>query len=129
MDKCLFLGRLSKDVELRATQSGKSVANFSIAVDTGYGENKKANFFNVVAFDKNADNIAKFFHKGDRIALETEAQQNVWTDKEGQKHYDVNFVVRSWEFCESTKGREEQKPGIDDFMAIPDTMEEDLPFL
>lgn len=121
MNRAYFVARLSKDVEVRPGVSGKSVGTFSIAHDTGYGENKKTSFFNIVAFDKAADNIAKYFRKGDRIALECEPQQNVWEDKEGRKHYDVNFIVRSWEFCETKKEKS-------DWESIPDIGEEELPF-
>ena len=129
MDKCIFAGRLARDVEVRQTNAGKSVANFAIAVDTGYGENKKANFFNIVAFEKTAELIATYFHKGDRILLETEAQQNSWTDKDGNKRSEVNFVVRSWEFFGD--GKKEEKPAEDmnPFMSNVSDIQEELPFV
>ena len=105
MNKAVLIGRLAGDVEVRQSTSGKSVGNFSVAVNSGV-ENK-AHFFRCVAFDKAADNIAKYFTKGDKIALDCEPQQNTWEDKNGTKHYDVNFVVRSWEFVESRKKDEE----------------------
>ena len=101
MNRAFFIGRLAKDVEVRQSQSGKSVGNFVIAVNSG--PDNKAHFFRCVAFDKAADNIAKYFSKGEKIALEAEPQQNTWEDSNGTKHYDVNFVVRSWEFVESKK--------------------------
>lgn len=120
MNICVFIGRMTKDPEVRQSQNGKSVASFSIALDTGYGENKKANFFNCVAFGNNADNIGKFFHKGDKIALECEAQQNVW-EKDGVKQYSINFIVNRWEFTESVKPKQEWEE-------IPHISEEELPF-
>lgn len=110
MNRCFFTGRLTKDMEIRKSNSGKSVGNCTLAVNTGYGENQKAHFFNIVAFDKNADNIAQYFHKGDSICIEAEAQQNTWEDQQKVKHFDINFVVRGWEFF-STKKKEAE----DDF--------------
>lgn len=129
MDKCIFTGRLAREVEVRQTGSGKSVANFTLAVDTGYGDNKKANFFNIVAFEKTAELIAAYFHKGDAICLETEAQQNSWTDKDGNKRYEVNFIVRSWEFCGSKANKEEQKDDSANPFAVNMPIEEELPFV
>lgn len=103
MNICIFVGRATKDPVVRTNANGTAVASFSLAVDTGYGENRKANFFNLVAFGKAAESIDKLIRQGTKIIVQTEAQQNVWEDKEGQKHYDINFVIRSWEFAESKK--------------------------
>ena len=125
MNQVAFIGRLAKDVDTRETQNGKTVANFSIAIDRGFGDNKKTSFFNIVAFESNATNIAKFFSKGDRIALECEADQSTWTDKDGNNRSSVNFIVRHWEFCETKKS--EVDP--DGFMKLSTKEEDDeLPF-
>ena len=130
MDKCVFMGRLASEVEVRTTQAGKSVASFRLAVNTGYKDNKKANFFSIVAFDKTAELIAAYFHKGDMICLETEAQQNNWTDKEGKKREDVSFIVRSWEFCGNKQETppSEAGPQADEnpFISL---VQEELPFM
>lgn len=107
MKAAFFIGRLAQDVELRVSDSGKSVANTSIAINQG---DQPAHFFNLVAFEKTADSMAKYCHKGDSIGVYTDPQQNTWEDKNGTKHRDVNFVVRSWEFAGSKKKQEEEAP-------------------
>ena len=149
MNICIFVGRATKDPVVRTNANGTAVASFSLAVDTGYGENRKANFFSLVAFGKVAESIDKLIRQGTKIIVQTEAQQNVWEDKEGQKHYDINFIIRSWEFAESKKttdgqggssgagsysgqaGRTTAKTEVTadpDFMNIDDDAEEDIPF-
>ena len=102
MDLCIFTGRATKEPTIR-TNGETKIASFSLAVDTGFGDNRKANFFNMVAFGRAADSVDKHIRQGTKIIVQCQAQQNVWTDKDGQKHYDVNFVIQSWEFAESRK--------------------------
>lgn len=68
LNKIVVMGRLTADVQLKSTQSGKNVATFTIACDRDYGE-KEADFLNCVAWDKKAEFISKWFKKGDVIAL------------------------------------------------------------
>lgn len=103
MNKTLFLARTTKDIEVRYTQSNKAVGRFSIAVDTGYGDNKKTNFFNCIAWEKTAETLEKYAPKGTKLLLECEAVQNQYEDKNGNKVNTVEFVVKNFEFCESKK--------------------------
>ena len=139
MNLCILLGRTTKDPSIRMTADGSQVASFTLAVDTGFGEKKKSNFFEMVAFGKAADSIGRMIRQGTKIIVQSQAQQNVWTDKEGRKHYDVNFVVQSWEFAESKRsGDAPAAPGAttaptpttssDGFMDIPASINEDIPF-
>ncbi len=75
MNLCILIGHLTKDPELRYTQSGKAVASFSIAIDRPYTNNgqKQADFFNVIAWGKLGENAAKYLSKGRQIA-----QDNHW---------------------------------------------------
>lgn len=149
MNICIFCGRTTKDPDVRTIQgaNGESkVARFTLAVDMGYGENRKAHFFNMVAFGKNAENIDKLVRQGTKLIIYSEAQQNVWTDNEGKKHYDVQFAVRTWEFAESkrdgstaptseapSQGANAPAPapkasGTPEFMYVPDDGDEVIPF-
>lgn len=133
MNSCHFIGRATKDVEVRASQDGKSFARFSLAVDTGWGENKKASFFNIIAFGKTAESLEKYVKKGVKLAIRCEAQQDNYTDKDGITHRSVNFVLRDWEFCESKKSQENTQEAPvgnapTDFMDIPDDLDAELPF-
>ena len=103
MNKTIFVGRTTKDIEVKYTQGSNPMAigKFSIAVDSGYGDKKKTNFFNCTAFGKTAETFEKYVLKGTKICIECEANQNQYTDKNGNKINTVDFIVRSFEFCES----------------------------
>ncbi len=137
MNICIFTGRTTKDIELRYTQDNTAVGTFSLAVDTGYGDRKKTSFFNCVAFKNSAESMEKYVKKGTKIIVQAEAQQNVYTDRNGNKRIDINFVVQSWEFAESKNDGAERSNnvvtpppapvGSDGFMNIPYGIDEELP--
>ena len=135
MNKCYFLCRTTKDVELRYTNENLAIGKFSIAVDTGYGDKKKTNFFNCTVFGKQAETMQKYVAKGNKILLECEALQNSYTDKNGNNVNTVDFKVLSFEFCESKgavePGTQNNTPqfNADGFMNIPTGLEEELPFV
>jgi single-strand DNA-binding protein len=131
MNKCIFLGRTTKDIELRYTNENLAIGKFSIAVDTGYGDKKKTNFFNCTVFGKQAETMQKYVTKGNKILLECEALQNAYTDKNGNNVNTVDFRVVSFEFCESVKNdanATQNTPSFnpDGFMSV--TNDDDLPF-
>ena len=99
MNKVTLHGRLAKDVEMRRTQSGKSVASFTIAVD-GVGQNAKAEFIGCIAWEKTAENIGKFFSKGKEILAEGRLQTRSY-ESNGTKKYVTEVVVTNFEFCGS----------------------------
>ena len=107
MNIVILTGRLANDPELKQTQSGLEICTVSIAVDPVYtkkGEEKKSDFFNLVAFGANATNIAKYFSKGSGIEITGRLQNNSWQDKEtGKTRYSTNIVVDKWEFPKGAK--------------------------
>ena len=135
MNKVIFCGRTTKDIEMRYSQGENSMAigRFSIAIDNGYGDKKKTNFFNCTIFGKQAEAFEKYVPKGTKVLLECEANQNQYTDKNGNKVNSVDFIVKSFEFCES-KSQSSSQPqptpsNNDGFMSIPDGLEDEgLPF-
>ena len=133
MNKVIFCGRTTKDIEMRYSQGENSMAigRFSIAINSGYGDKKKTNFFNCTIFGKQAEAFDKYVQKGTKVLLECEANQNQYTDKNGNKVNSVDFIVKSFEFCES-KSQSNSQPqptqNVDmGFMNI-DTDMESLPF-
>lgn len=108
MNKVIMLGRLTKDVEVRYTQAAEplAVARFAIAVDRPFKREgaPEADFFNCVCFGKRGENISKFFRKGSKIAISGRLENNNWTDKDGQKRYDIVVNVEYFDFCESKGG-------------------------
>lgn len=86
MNRCIFMGRLATAPELKTTPNGISVCTFRLAVERNYqkkGEEKKADFFNVVAWRASAEFVAKWFGKGRLILVEGELQTRQYTDKNG----------------------------------------------
>lgn len=99
-----LIGRLCTDVELRTTTSGKSVANFRIAVDRAYtkqGEQRQADFITIVAWGSTADFISRYFSKGSMIALRGEIQTRNYEDKDGKKRTAFEVLAREVSFCGS----------------------------
>ena len=105
MNKVILLGRLTRDPELKTTQSGISVCQFSIAVDRKYKSEgqPQADFINCQAWRKTAEIICNYFSKGSRIALVGQIQTRTYDDKDGKKVYVTEVIVDEVEFCESKK--------------------------
>ena len=99
-----LMGRLTADPELKTTQSGISVTSFAIAVDRKYqpqGEERKADFIDIVAWRNQAEFICKYFKKGSMIGIEGEIQTRPYEDKNGNKRKAVEVVVDHVTFCGS----------------------------
>lgn len=77
-----------------------AVGNTSIAVESGYGDKKKTYFFNITAFGKTAETMANFVKKGTKIAVECEAREDEFTNREGAKIRRISFLIKSFEFME-----------------------------
>lgn len=90
---------------MKHTQGGKGFTRFTVAVDrpTKQSEEKQADFINIVAWDKTAEFVCKYFSKGQRIALTGSIRTGDYTDKDGKKRYTFDIWVNNVEFCESKK--------------------------
>lgn len=142
MNSCIFFGRLVKDVELRYSQSGNvAVGKFTLAVNRAYQKGDvKADFLNMVAFGKTAETISNYFHQGSRIVVHCHVQNESYTNKDGNKVYQTNFIVDSFSFVDTrAEGGITQNQNIqptpstmsansDEWMNIPDGVDESLPF-
>ena len=113
MNKVLLLGRLTKDLELKRTNSDVPYLQFTVAVQRAYqkGGEKQTDFINCVAWRKTAEVINQYFKKGQRILVEGNIQVRDYTDKSGVKHYITEVVVDSVEFIE-TKSEAQQQNNI-----------------
>lgn len=143
MNNVSLIGRLTGTPELKHTQSGKAYVKFSIAVDRQFvkqGEERQADFINILAWDKTAEFICKYFEKGRRMALTGRIQTGSYKDKDGNTRYTTDVVVENVEFCDS-KGnntdnsqQQQQKQQVQatNHMSNPPTVTEDsgedLPF-
>lgn len=143
MNKVILLGNLTRDPEIRYSQGEKqiAVARFSIAVNRRFANDGETNadFLNCTAFGKTAEFIEKYFRQGSRMSLVGRIENNNYTNKNGEKVYSVQIIVEEVEFAErkssqsnnQTKNQNQQAQtngGDDDFMNIPDGIEDGLPF-
>ena len=104
LNVAVLMGRLVADPELKSTQNGVEVCSFRIAVDRSYaqkGEERKADFIDVVAWRQTAAFVCKYFGKGSMIAVQGEIQTRNYEDKNGNKRTAVEVVASSVSFCGS----------------------------
>ncbi|MGI6108465.1 MAG: single-stranded DNA-binding protein [Eubacteriaceae bacterium] len=100
MNVVILVGRLTKDPELRTTNSGKSVTSFSVAVNRQFKSEGQpdADFFNVVAWGRQAEVINQYLRKGREIALRGRLQTRNYTAQDGSKRYVTEVVLESFDF-------------------------------
>ena len=105
MNKVILIGRLTKDVELRYTQTNTTaVASLSLAVNRKFvkpGEERQADFFNIIAWNKLAENISKYLFKGNQVAISGRLETRSWDDPNGQKHYVTEVIAEEIDFIGS----------------------------
>lgn len=105
-NKAILMGRITHNLELKTTPDGLSVLSFRIAVDRAYqaqGEERKTDFFNIVAWRSTAEFISKYFSKGRMIMVEGELQTRQYVDKNGSTQNVVELVVSSAHFTGEKK--------------------------
>ncbi len=127
MNKITLLGRLTKDPELRSTQSGKSVCSFTLAVDRpvfNKGQKKETDFFNCTLWDKRGEAFAKYFAKGQRALIEGRVQFREYNDKSGAKRLATDVVVNDFYFIEKKGDKSESVEQL----GTPVELDEDIPF-
>ena len=144
LNSVVLMGRLTADPELKTTQSGVSVLSFCIAVDRSFqkqGEERQADFINLVAWRQSAEFISRYFRKGSMIAVQGSIQTRKYEDKEGNKRTAFEVVIDRASFCGSkaesgtasaprldspSQGSSYSSASVDDFEEIQS--DDDLPF-
>ena len=104
LNNAVIMGRLVADPELRTTPNGISVTTFRIAVDRSYvrqGEERQADFIDIVAWRQTADFVTRYFRKGSMIAVQGSIQTRSYEDKMGNKRTAVEVVADNVSFCGS----------------------------
>lgn len=129
INKVLFQGRLTKDPDLKQTQSGVPMLIFTVAWSEKYKETESRCFLLCKAWRQQAEFISKYFRKGQEVALEGHMVTEEW--KEGESV--TVCLIDKAHFCgpkNSDTRREESKPQVDpnEFMGLPEGIDEDLPF-
>lgn len=125
MNKVILIGRVTKDIELKMTNSGKSVASFTLAVNRDYKNASggyDADFINCVAYEQRAETISRYVGKGDRFGVVGKIKTRTFDRADGSKGYATDIEVDSFEFLESKK----DKASAEDNFVEGDF--EDLPF-
>lgn len=106
LNRIIVMGRMTRDPELRRTNSGTAVASFSLAVDRDFktqsGE-KETDFIDVVAWRNTAEFVSKYFSKGRMAVVEGRLQLRDWTDKDGNKRRTAEIVADSVYFGDSKR--------------------------
>ena len=140
MNKVILMGRLARDPEVRyGGANNTAVAKYSLAVPRKFKRDgdQECDFINCVAFGKLGEFAEKYLRKGIKIAIVGRIQTGSYTNKDGQKVYKTDVVVEEQEFAESKNsscGNNSsgnalvQNNGGEDFMHIPDGIDEELPF-
>lgn len=129
MNKVILMGRLCKDPEISSSTGGTTIARYSIAVDRKYKKDgePEADFFNLVSFGKQGQFVEKYLHKGTKIVISGTLQNNNYTNREGKKIYETRIITDDVEFAES-KGTQTETQQQDNFLNVPDSLIEELPF-
>ena len=135
----VLTGRLTADPELKYTPNNIPVTSFSIAVSRRYkaGEETQADFINIVAWQKTAEFVTKYFSKGSMIGIEGSIQTRRYQDKEGKNRTVFEVVANNVQFVESKRDSspaDSSEPasfsnaGINDFADLGDASDDDIPF-
>ena len=107
MNKVILMGRLTRDPEVRYTQTNNTlVASFSIAVNRRFvrqGEERQADFINIVAWSRLGEFCSKYFKKGQQVGIIGRLQVRNWDDDQGQKHYITEVVAEEAYFADSRR--------------------------
>lgn len=137
LNRIVLMGRLTRDPELRRTQSGTAVVSFSIACDRDYaaqGAERETDFIDIVAWRGTAEFVDKYFSKGRMIVVAGRLQIRNWEDKDGNKRRSAEVVADSVYFGDSKRdgdgGKAKGEPAYDltgGFSQLADD-DSDLPF-
>lgn len=129
MNNVSLVGRLTRDPEIKTTNSGSTYARFSIAVDRR-GKDAGTDFINIVAFGKTSEFIERYFRKGQRIGINGRIQTGSYEGKDGKKVYTFDVIAENVEFVESKSASASVTPAnADGFVNTPDGVEDPgLPF-
>ena len=139
-----MIGRLTADPEVRYTHGDQPmcIASYSLAVERRGKKvegQQSADFISIKAFGKGGEFAEKYLHKGMKVAVSGHIQTGSYTRQDGQKVYTTDVIADEQEFCENKaandvaqntapKETQKEKPPIDDFMRIPNGIDEELPF-
>lgn len=138
MNKIILMGRLTREPEVRYTQSNNTlVTTFNLAVNRRFvkeGEERQADFINVVAWSKLGEFCSKYFKKGQQVGIIGRIQTRTWEDEQGEKHYVTEVIAEEAYFAEGRRDNDNSDPfatsssGSSEDSNIEIPFNDDLPF-
>lgn len=130
MNNVTLMGRLTRDPDVRYNNENMAIARYTLAVDRR-GKKQEADFISCVAFGKSGEFIEKYCKKGTKLVVRGRIQTGSYTNKDGNKVYTTDVVTEDHEFAESKNASAQTSAGVtggNDFMSIPNSIDEELPF-
>ena len=128
MNKWIGTGRVTREWEIRATSNGTTIARNSIAVDSGYGDNKRTDFINLTAFGKTAETLEKYGFKGQKMLIEGRIQTGSY-EKDGVKHSTTDIIIDRSEFLSfKDNNTSDKETGSQEAISGFEALTEDVPF-
>lgn len=115
INNVVLVGRLTKDVELKHTQSGLATASFTLAVERNFANQngqRDTDFINCVMWRKSAENFAKFTHKGSLVGIEGRIQTRNYENQQGNRVYVTEVVADNFSLLESKKASQQSQPQV-----------------
>lgn len=133
MNRVVLVGRLTRDPELRYTQSGLPVTSFTVAVNRPFAQegSQTADFIPIVVWRKAAENCANYLNKGSQVAVEGRMQTSSYDDKDGKRVYRTDVVADRVEFLSTKKSGSDdnnQNNNGDGFNPGSESYGEEIPF-
>lgn len=133
MNKIILMGRLTKDPEVRYTQTSNAmVTSFTLAVNRRFvtqGQERQADFLPIVAWNKTAEFVAKYFKKGQQVAVIGRVETRIYDDAQGQRRYVTEVIAEEVYFADSKREEGQATPFTgDNTTSFAAAADDDLPF-
>ena len=133
INRVTIIGRLTREVEIKSTSTGMVFGRFSIASDNGYGDKKKTGFYDCVVWKGQAENMAKYTHKGSKVCVDGSLSFSSW-EHDGKKHSKVEISCQHVQFLDSKQDGQSQPQSTAETMTTEfdgtpaEPFNDDLPF-
>jgi len=128
LNKQLLIGRLGKDPEISVAQSGIKIAKFSLATNRKYKEQEEVTWFNITCFDKLAEIVGQYCHKGNRVYVEGETRKRTYTKQDGSTGYAEEVIADKVLFMESKRDAEQSQQSNLPGTGSGGVTDDDIPF-
>ena len=114
MNQVTLIGNLTRDPELKQTPK-TPVCRFTLAINDGYGENKKTSYIPIVVFGNTANNCERFLRKGSKVAVSGRLQTGQYTNQKGETVHTTDVIAYNVEFLNTNQAKETPQEKFDDY--------------